>query len=152
MLRQRKIFVLLILSMIIWSNLFAQFRVKSSAQSKWLSDDKFSHLFGGWIAQQQIEDKFNLNWTKAALIIQGLSFVWEIKDGFITHKQVTFWGGNGFDYKDQVAVGCGQILEFLFNHVLYDKTEGKIFVSLYHRPSNSHSKDNVSIIKVAFGF
>ena len=97
-----------------------KFRWKKWNESKWFTEDKFVHCFGGWILNNQL-DKAR-PWWQAFLIGQGLSIAWEIKDSLIRWEEAGFWGGDGFDWKDHIAVSIGQLGQGLFDHVLFKKT------------------------------
>lgn len=96
------------------------FEMADSQADKWYTDDKGFHLCGGWILNQHFDKE--MQWWKSFFIVQVFSLVWEVKDGLISYKTVPFWGGDGFSYKDHLAVTCGQVGQLLFDHVFFKKS------------------------------
>ena len=123
------------------------FEFKDNKTDIYDADDKGFHLCGGFILNQHFDKR--TTWWKAFMTVQVLSFVWEIKDGFISHRDLPLLGGNGFSYKDHLAVTIGQLGQYLFDHVLYnrspmegDKVAKKIQnKSLYVQLKNNNTSD-----------
>lgn len=84
------------------------------AQDNWIGDDKGFHAFGGWALTNTIDRRLNLK--QAIIVVQIISLCWELKDGFLNYKKHEYLGGDGFSYKDHIAVSIGQIVYVIVNY------------------------------------
>lgn len=96
------------------------FEISDSKFDKWNGNDKLVHMLGAYILNQNINKKYSC--TKSFIIVQMLSIFWEVKDGFISYKTIGYFGGEGFSYKDHIAVTIGQILQLLIDRVIWSYT------------------------------
>ena len=99
---------------------YADFRIKPWNESSWTSYDKYVHCASGWILTNQLDK--SRPWWQAALIGQGASLVWEIKDGFLKWEEIGYWGGDGFDLKDHIAFTVGQLTQGFIDHIIFKKS------------------------------
>ena len=100
------------------------FEFTNPAYDKWYTDDKLVHCLGGYALTQHF-DKY-MSWWKAALLVQGCSVLWEIKDGCLSYKTVFWLGGDGFSYRDHIAVTVGSLMQYTCDHWLFRKTPFKM--------------------------